>query len=295
MPLGSHTKSRQVFTDHKNLLWFTEPKVYDRRQTRWAENLSRFDFTITFCPGVHHGKPDALSRQPDHRSSEGGNVTLPKKHEFAVLKPHQVKDFESNTYFVSAMEVIPLGIDDDLAKAIQEALPTDRNIGEYLENLCNPDLPREDDVQEYLEPFSMQDNLVLCEGLIYIPENDDLKLQTLQQYHDSLTAGHLRQAKILELISRDYYWPRMRQYVNEYLRSCDICTRNKTLRHKPHGTLHPLPIPLASWSSLSMDFIVEPPESNGFNAILVCVDRFTKMAHFCPTTTNVSSKCHGGV
>jgi hypothetical protein len=39
-----------------------------------------------------------------------------------------------------------------------------------------------------------------------------------------------------------------------------------------------------------MDFIVELPESNGFNAILVCVDRFTKMTHFCSTTTNVTSK-----
>jgi Integrase zinc binding domain/Chromo (CHRromatin Organisation MOdifier) domain/Integrase core domain len=188
------------------------------------------------------------------------------------------------------MEVIPLGIDEDLAKAIQEALPMDPNIGEYLENIRNPDLPREDDVQEFLRPFSMRDNLVLREGLVYIPENDNLKLQILQQYHDSPTAGHLGQAKTLELVSRDYYWSRMRQYINEYLLSCDICARNKTPRHKPHGTLHPLPIPPAAWSSVSMDFIVELPESNGFNAILVCVDRFTKMAHFCPTTTNVTSE-----
>jgi hypothetical protein len=279
----------QVFTDHKNLLWFTETKAYNRRQARWAEKLSRFDFSITFRPGVHQGKPDALSRRPDHRPPKGGD-TIGNKHEFTFLKPHQVKDLESNTYSVSAMEVIPLGIDNDLAKAIQEALPTDRNIGEYLENLRNPDLPREEDVQEYLEPFSMQDNLVLREGLVYIPENDNLKLQILRQYHDSPTAGHLGQAKTLELISRDYYWPRMRQFVNEYLSSCDICARNKTPRHKPHGTLHPLPIPPAAWSSVSMDFIVELPESNGFNAILVCVDRFTKMAHFCPTTTNVTSE-----
>jgi hypothetical protein len=38
----------EVFTDHKNLLWFTETKVYNRRQAHWAEKLSRFDFTITF-------------------------------------------------------------------------------------------------------------------------------------------------------------------------------------------------------------------------------------------------------
>jgi len=39
-----------------------------------------------------------------------------------------------------------------------------------------------------------------------------------------------------------------------------------------------------------MDFIVELPRSKGCNAILVCVDRLTKMAHFCPTTTQVDAK-----
>jgi hypothetical protein len=37
-----------------------------------------------------------------------------------------------------------------------------------------------------------------------------------------------------------------------------------------------------------MDFIVELPLSNGFNAIYICVDRFTKMAHFGPTTIQVT-------
>jgi len=29
-----------VYTDHRNLLWFTEMKIYNRRQARWAEKLS---------------------------------------------------------------------------------------------------------------------------------------------------------------------------------------------------------------------------------------------------------------
>src|ERR1700731_611110 len=37
-----------IFSDHRNLLWFTETKVYNRRQARWAEKLSRFNFTIVF-------------------------------------------------------------------------------------------------------------------------------------------------------------------------------------------------------------------------------------------------------
>ena len=39
-----------------------------------------------------------------------------------------------------------------------------------------------------------------------------------------------------------------------------------------------------------MDFIVELPPSQGYDAIYVCVDRFTKMAHFSVTTSAVTAK-----
>jgi len=47
-----------VYSDHYNLLWFIEMKVYNRRQARWAEKLSKFDFVIIFRPGKDGGKPD---------------------------------------------------------------------------------------------------------------------------------------------------------------------------------------------------------------------------------------------
>jgi hypothetical protein len=39
-----------------------------------------------------------------------------------------------------------------------------------------------------------------------------------------------------------------------------------------------------------MDYIVELPMSNGHDAVYVCVDRLTKMAHFIPTTSNVTAE-----
>lgn len=39
-----------------------------------------------------------------------------------------------------------------------------------------------------------------------------------------------------------------------------------------------------------MDYIIELSLSDGFDAILVCVDRLTKMAHFCSTITKVTAE-----
>src|SRR6185437_6153401 len=64
----------------------------------------------------------------------------------------------------------------------------------------------------------------------------------------------------------------------------------KSSNHKPYGLLQPLPIADRPWSSISVDFITQLPESNGYTAICIFVDRFTKMAHFAPTTDNVDAE-----
>jgi RNase H-like domain found in reverse transcriptase len=41
----------KVFTDHKNLEYFMSTKQLNRRQARWAEFLSEFNFKIMYRPG----------------------------------------------------------------------------------------------------------------------------------------------------------------------------------------------------------------------------------------------------
>ena len=103
-------------------------------------------------------------------------------------------------------------------------------------------------------------------------------------------AGHLGQEKTLDLVTREYTWPGIHAFVNRYIRTCDTCAWNKTPRHRRHGQLQPFPIPPGPWKSVSMDFIVELPQSQGYDAIYVCVDWFTKMAHFIPTNSNVTAE-----
>jgi len=47
-------------------------------------------------------------------------------------------------------------------------------------------------------------------------------------------------------------------------------------------------IPEKAWTHISADFITKLPLAQEYNSILVIVDRFTKMAHFIPTTERMS-------
>ncbi|MBW0497659.1 hypothetical protein O181_037374 [Austropuccinia psidii MF-1] len=58
--LLSLSNSFEVLTDHFSLQYFMSSKVLTCPQTYWAEFLSEFHFTITYCPGRLATLPDAL-------------------------------------------------------------------------------------------------------------------------------------------------------------------------------------------------------------------------------------------
>jgi len=63
---GARTKF-EIWTDHKNLEYFMTNQKLNRRQTRWALFLLRFDFTLKHVPGAKMRKADGLSKRPDWR------------------------------------------------------------------------------------------------------------------------------------------------------------------------------------------------------------------------------------
>ena len=65
--------------------------------------------------------------------------------------------------------------------------------------------------------------------------------------------------------------------------------RSKSQCHKPYGFLKQLPVPEQPWNSISMDFIEKLPQSSGYTAILVVVDRLTKQVIFIPTHDTITS------
>src|ERR1700723_632645 len=158
-------------------------------------------------------------------------------------------------------------------------------------NLTNPESSESSESSDPKPRWSLDDQQLLCyDNRIWIPDTDDLRLRILLNKHDHLLSGHYGQSKTMELVRRDYTWPRVQTFVKDYCKSCTTCASIKTPRHKPYGNLRQLPIPEKPWNSISIDFIEHLPSSSGYTSILVVVDRLTKQAIFIPTHDTITSQ-----
>lgn len=68
--------------------------------------------------------------------------------------------------------------------------------------------------------------------------------------------------------------------VKRYVELREVCQRNKTEALPRTGVLQPLPLPNLILEDWTMDFIEGLPKVGGFDAIMIMVDRTSKMAHF---------------
>ena len=263
----------QVITDHKNLIYFSTTRTLNRRQARWSTFLADYDFEIIFRPGAQHMTDHVLSRRSEFELTPEDEAYVQQSQ--SLLKPNQFYNFATC-----------LLRDDSLLKQIAEATTTDKFATEVKASITNPSHePKRPD----LARFTIQDNLLFRDNLLYVPEGP-CRTRVLHECHDDPLVGHFGVAKTLELISRGYWWPQPWKLVKEFVKSCNVCARSKASHHRPYGLLRPLPIPKRPWASLSMDFITDLPFVGGYDSVFVMVDRFTKMAHFAPCAKTITGE-----
>lgn len=79
----------QIFTDHQALKTFLENKQLTRRQARYLDLLTEFNFQVIFRAGKNNTKADALTRRADGRPTNEDDER--HKHQFqTILTPDQV-------------------------------------------------------------------------------------------------------------------------------------------------------------------------------------------------------------
>jgi hypothetical protein len=249
-----HGQPFTVLTDHNSLQHFQTQPHLSRRQIRWSEFFAEFKFTIQYQKGKDNVAADALSRRQDH-----------------VLVPASVPAQLSNVAVSSSQP-------NALLTAIRQTYPSDAVCSDIL---LNPDRHR---------AYTVRDGIIYKGEQVYVPNDQSIKTQLLAEAHDVPVSGHVGVAKTVDLLSRSYYWPGLHRDVKQYVTSCLPCQSNKPSNQQPMGLLQPLPVPERRWEQVSMDLITQLPRTRaGHDAIVVFVDKLSKMVHYAPTTTNVTA------
>ncbi|KAA6412922.1 MAG: gag polymerase env [Lasallia pustulata] len=111
------------------------------------------------------------------------------------------------------------------------------------------------------------EGLLFYKEQVYVPEEESVWAELLKRHHDDILAGHFGVERTLELV--------------------------KVPRHRPYGSLTLLPQPEGPWQQIAMDFITGLPSSKRkgiiYDAILVVIDCYTKMARYIPTTKTITA------
>jgi hypothetical protein len=260
----------QVWTDHKNLTTFTTTKILNRRQVRWSEALSAYNFTITYRKGSENARADALSRRQDYAGK-------PTERPRAILKEGG-DGIEYNHELLATISIVE---DTDLEKRIKDAYQTDECASRIL--------------KEPTTEFTIdQQGLLRFKGLVYIPTR--MRRDFIRDQHSLPAHGHQGIAKTFDRLARDYYFPGMRKQVETVVAECDLCNRSKSSRHVPYGLLQPPPVLGRAWKSIAFDFIVKLPPSKEpmtrviYDSIWVVTDRLTKYGYFVPYKESSDAK-----
>jgi len=129
---------------------------------------------------------------------------------------------------------------------------------------------------------------VLKEEKVYVPKDEELRAEVIQLHHDVPAAGHGGRWKMVELVTRNYWWPGVTRNVGKYVEGCDSCQRMKNRTEELAGKLKLSEVPQKMWMHLTVDFITKLLVVAGKDVILVVCDRLSKMTHFVATTEGLA-------
>ena len=242
----------EIHTDHAPLVQILTKKVEELtpRQLRWLERLEPFSFSIKFIRGRENTVADALSRE--------------------------VQVMEVNAVEVIGSDSLQFGIDD-----VREGVKTDPFYQEMVDD----------------ESVRLQLGLIAEGGLLYtedgqlcIPDDRALRFKLVLEHHDQVFSGHWSEEKTLSQLKRGYFWPSMRQDVQEVVDTCEVCQRSRFQKKTDRAPIRFLEAQYP-WEVVTVDFV------SGFattrrkhTAICVMCDRFTRMMHAEPCKDHATAK-----
>ena len=97
-------------------------------------------------------------------------------------------------------EVIVEGPEVDLVEKIKKARSKNENVVRVVEEM------KKTGVKELRgNEWKIEEDLVLKEGKVYVPKNEELRAKVIWLHHDVPVSGHGGRWKMVELVMRNYW------------------------------------------------------------------------------------------
>ena len=196
-----------------------DKKLSNQRQVQWSEFSSRFDYQIVYTPGIFDGKADALTRRPGDLP-EGVDDRL-ENMEQAVLTlqnlPEQLCLLADSPPVMGRLTISDLMTEAYMTDPLPEKIMETIRMGSGLQEISIAECIKEDGRIQY-------------RGKLYVPESDALCLWTIQEYHDTASAGHPGQVQTFDLLGRQFNSKEMQSIVDRNLWNSHSCEQSRSSR-----------------------------------------------------------------
>ena len=63
---------------------------------------------------------------------------------------------------------------------------------------------------------------MLIKEKVYVPKDKELRVEVIWLHHDVLVVGHRGRYKIVELVTRNYWWLEVTRDVERYIEGCNL-------------------------------------------------------------------------
>ena len=148
-------------------------------------------------------KADGLSRRSDWKVE--------------VDRDNKNQIFIKNNWVRSLQEVVIEGLEVELLEKIKKARSKDEEIVGIVENIKRVKVK---ELQE--KEWKIEGKLVLIKEKVYVPKDKELRVEVIWLHHDVPVVGHRGRYKIVELVTRNYWWLEVTRDVERYIEGCNL-------------------------------------------------------------------------
>ena len=329
-PFFHHTKFFAE-TDHQPLVGYLRLDDPYGKIARWAAELAQFSFEIKYIKGETNIPSDTLSRTGEEVAllEEVFTYAIPldNNNEFiekdqVSYRPSKVLSKAFSDEDIELFTCIDTSLENNeeviCTNNLYFAMPTDNEwisaqsadaeLSNIISWIKHGTLPSDEKealaIAKLIKYYTLDSSGIL----VYKREGEDESYRrcvpaafrriVLSECHDSIwSGGHLGRDKTKNKLRDNYFFPRMDQYTDIWIKTCPTCLSTK----RKHPTKHKIPlgtiIAHQTWELLSIDLWEAGVMSDrGHKYVLTIIDAFSKFALAIPiknkTAETIASKLY---